>query len=56
MNMLYKFFHKICNSRSVKTGSLQNRKELEKKVQQGANKAVKEYKKTFEILRSYDRS
>lgn len=32
-----------------------SRKDLELKVTQGTEKAIKEYRKTFEILEEYDR-
>ena len=53
MNSMKKYIKKL---QEIGFSSKRNRKNLEKKVVEGADKAVKEYKHVFERLAQYDRA
>lgn len=55
MKKMFKFF-KSKKTGDRKKSTVLQRDELEKKVVEGAKKAVKEYRRVFERLAEYDRT
>lgn len=54
--MFKTIINKIVHKKDSGRNTLDSRKELEKKVVEGAKKTVKDYKQVFERLSKYDRA